>query len=141
MAYEEFARLLEANQTRIAREVAQEVLDRKLSPTNPTLEEFIKVIGEPLKLLIRYLATGDITEITNYSQDYIKSRFEKGVTIESMTQVNEVFFSKLRGLIDQELPGPENEKVRSTYHRRLDGIKTLSNVTALSTSLKKDLNL
>lgn len=137
MPYEAFARLVETHKETLAAQMADAVEARQLISPYDTREEFIPRLSESIESVLYYLRTGDISQWRDNVVAINQNRQERSIPVENFHTINEIAFDIIKALVDRELPGPEHERTRASYHRRLDGIKMVSNVTAINYRVKR----
>lgn len=141
MAYEGLVTLLTTHKDVIAREGARIIIARNLRLySDLSLDELIERNLVILEIVIQYLRTGNIAEYRNSVKSIIELRRQQGYAPDEVSNRTSILVEKVKETISKELPDPPNEKTRTEYLNRIDGMTALARASTFNTLLKKEDN-
>ncbi len=139
MGYEALAVLVESHKSQIARQVAEAVIAQKLRLySDLTVEQLTKLTITRVETICEYLRNGNIQEYRALVKKVTEERRKQGYSMEEVSAGGLTLANRIKALIEQKLSGPENERTRADYLRRIDSLTALGRVSAFSTILEKE---
>lgn len=141
MIYEPLAVLIEEHKLEISRLAAEATLALNIPGyTEFTVEALAERVMLTVEMVVRYVHSGDPTEYRDYLIKLTESRLPQGYSAEGLIAAGRNLFDSIIKVIEQELPGPDNEKTRARYQRRLEGIHGLGQSVVIATRVKQTWN-
>src|SRR5689334_19991701 len=111
MLYEPLVELLEKHKTQIARQTAEAVLASNVSGyVGSTVEVLAARILPTIEMIARYAHSGNPGEYRDYVVQLTETRLPQGITADDLIAVGRTLSDNIIKMIEQEYPGPENEK-------------------------------
>lgn len=135
MSYEPLVKLFADNLETTSLEIAREVIERKLLAYATNEVEFAQLVKTSGKVMMDYMQDGDINKMREMELDLTKLQFDRGMSLEAYQAVGEIIYRKLKELIDVQFA--DDEALRAKYYRRADAFQALSNVTAITSKIKR----
>ncbi len=138
MAPEALPDLIEKNKAEVARQTAQDLLNRKL-PLYSTfaLEPLAKTFYPTLDAVVAYLRTNDMAAWREFLSKATRNLHNNGYATEDVTVATNTLAAKLVELVEHKLPGPSNEATRMRYVSRINSLRTIAKTNVLKTHIQK----
>jgi hypothetical protein len=123
--------LIESNKQALSERVTQKVLPRTTSQSGDIL---FKAVLAAIEAIAVYFLNEDITKYQQFFQGYTQGLFQQSTDamVSGFQVVSEGITAEISALVEQSLPGPENERIRILYYRKIQGLHTLANVSAIN---------
>ncbi len=138
MATETLPDLIEKNMQEILRQVALEILARKLPGySSLSVEQLIKFFTPIMQTAVRYLRNGDVNEWREYLAQTSKNLRSQGYSIDAVNATSIIVGAKTIEMIERKLPGPANEEVKLRYISRVNSLRTIANTNILKVHIEK----
>ncbi len=138
--YDPLAVLIETHKNTIAEHTAQSLLALNMPGySGQNVANMSTRIAPNVEMVARYARSGDPSEYREYLVKVCETMLDQGYPLDSMLTAGSVMFEKIHEIVEQELAGPANEKERSRYIRRLEGVKGLGRTTAMTLRVRRGL--
>lgn len=123
--------LLQRHKKDLVKQVTTSVIDKIPETTNVQIQ---KIVLGAIEALETYFFTDDVTTYQQFFQDYSQQLFEQSnpANVQTFQLVSEAITATINALVERELAGPENENIRNLYYRKMRGLLTLANVSAVN---------
>lgn len=138
MLYEPLVALIEKHKLEIARMTAEAILALKVPGyAGFTVEPLTERVMPTVEMVARYAHSGDPSEYRDYIVKLAETRLPQGFTAEDLIAAGRNMFDSIIKIIEREYPGPENEKTRLKFQRRLEGVHGLGQSVVVATRVKR----
>jgi hypothetical protein len=129
--YDELADLIEQDKHSLARRMAEEVFaDRVDTYAERGIQRLALQFVPHYSMMAQYARTGKPEEWKAYFLKLVTDRKEQGFSFEAVMRTSHFYYKVVFDLIDRHFSGPDNQRKREMYHRRINGMQTLSEITA-----------
>ena len=134
MSYHTLADMVELHKEKIALEVAKKAIARNLpSYVNKSAQELALNFRPTIEMLARYVRHADPTEYRDYMIKLTRTRLSQGYTSQDFYIMGEILTEAIKEVVENYLG--EDEKTKTSWFRRLNGIQTLAQTTVVATRL------
>ncbi len=137
MNYSGLADLLDKHRTEIAERTVRQIFAENLSYyVNMTQKGAVQNFASGIGSIAQYLRDNDLTKLRQHIEKSATRQLTHKANAMETNRANLILAEKIKEIVNEKLIGPENERDRASYLRRLEVLMTMDRTMGMTNVIK-----